>query len=163
MHVPNEKAQIQYQCLMHIMSATLQVPFESYDFGDIRNIKKRMLKLQLEACLISQGLTLIFTQPVYTKDGLSQKTSLQYFILCDDLRLVSSFMLQSLKSYIFFYRLTIGHTLKIRSCTLRSTTKYTHQWACRLVSTHLHTHIHRETHDILLSFFDRRTAVKTDY
>lgn len=29
--------------------------------------------LQLEACLISQGLTLIFTPSVYTKVGLSQK------------------------------------------------------------------------------------------
>lgn len=80
-----------------LMSALLQIHLRSAIF---ETSKKRIFKLQLEASLISQGPTLIFTAPVYTKDGLSQKTSLQYFVLWDDLRLVSSFGLQSLKSYI---------------------------------------------------------------
>lgn len=35
--------------------------------------EKQILMLQLEACLISSGLTLIFPASVYTKDGLSKK------------------------------------------------------------------------------------------
>lgn len=136
--------QIQYPCLVHLMSASLQIPFEICDFW---NIKKRIFKLQLEACLISQGLTLIFTAPVYTKDGLSQKTSLQYFVLCDDLRLVGSFGLQSLKSYIIlqayywpYIKDKVLHSQKCNKILL-------HQWAFRRMSTHLyiHSHTHRNT------------------
>lgn len=150
---------------MHLMSASVQIPFEICDSW---NIQTWISELQLDACLISQGPTLIFTAPVYSQDGLSQKTSLQQFVLYDNLRLVRSFALQFF-NLTLFHRLTIGHTLKIRSA-VRSTTK-PHQWTGRCLSTHLHihpdtpthTHTHTEMHAELFRFSDRRTAVKTKY
>lgn len=85
--------------------------------------KTRIFKLRLEPGLISQGPTLISTAPVYTKDGLSQKTSQQYFVLWDNPGLVSSLGLQSLKSYIILqasYRPYIKHKVSQRCNTIHT-------------------------------------------
>lgn len=152
-------AQIQYRYLMHLMSASPQIPFEIRDFSKHQNIKKRIFKLQLEACLISQGMTLIFTAPVYTKDGFSQKTSLQYFVLCDNLRLISSFVLQSLQSYIIIQAYYWSYIKDKVLCSQKCSKIHRHQWAGR----HIRKHIAREAHAKLLSFSDHRMAIKTKY
>lgn len=75
----------------------------------VRFLKHQKVNLgaAAEACLISQGLTLIFTPSVRTKDDLSQKiknkkTSIEYFVLYKDLRLPNKFVPLYWKSYIIF-------------------------------------------------------------
>lgn len=155
MHVPDEKEKEEKKhrpvALQTLSSNSIPIP-HAFNVGitantiwDLRfskhqNIKKRIFKLQMEACLISQGPTLIFTVPVYTKDGLSQKTSLQHFVLCDDLRLVSSLGLQSLKSYIILQAYYWPYIKDMVLSSQKYNKTLTHQWWRQA-----YEHTHRNT------------------